>query len=47
MNRFTSPIAAMNVAAQIKFTPGTVINRRISGQRSACCAITRSTSPIS
>ena len=46
-NRFASPIAAMNVAAQIRFTPGTVINRRISGQASACWAISRSTSPIS
>jgi hypothetical protein len=37
----------MNVAAQIKFTPGTVINRRISGQPNACAAISRSTSRIS
>ncbi|MDQ6803370.1 MAG: hypothetical protein M3065_00030, partial [Actinomycetota bacterium] len=29
----------MNDAAQIRFTPGTVINRRISGHDSACWAI--------
>ena len=37
----------MNDAAQIKFTPGTVINRRTSGQESACCAISFSTAAIS
>jgi hypothetical protein len=40
-------MAAMNVAAQIRFTPGTVISRRISGQLSACRAIRRSTAAIS
>jgi hypothetical protein len=34
-NRFGLPTAAMNDAAPIRFTPGTVINRRISGQLSA------------
>jgi hypothetical protein len=42
-----SPMAAMNVDAQIKFTPGTVINRRISGHSSACWAISRSTAATS
>src|SRR5437764_1952595 len=37
----------MNEAAQIRFTPGTVISRRISGQDSACCAISFSTAAIS
>jgi hypothetical protein len=37
----------MNDAAQIRFTPGTVISRRISGQDSACLAISRSTAAIS
>ena len=37
----------MNVAAQIRFTPGTVISRRISGHPSACWAISRSTAAIS
>ena len=37
----------MNVAAQIRFTPGTVINRRISGHESAWRAISRSTAAIS
>ena len=34
-----SPIAAMNVAAQITLTPGTVINRLISGDSRASVAI--------
>ena len=38
-NRLGFPTAAMNEAAQIRFTPGTVISRRISGQDSACWAI--------
>jgi hypothetical protein len=42
-----SPIAARNVAAQITFTPGTVINRRASAERSAAPAISRSTAAIS
>jgi hypothetical protein len=37
----------MTLAAQIRFTPGTVINRRISGHPSACWAISRSTAAIS
>jgi hypothetical protein len=37
----------MNDAAQIRFTPGTVISRRISGQDSACWAISFSTAAIS
>jgi hypothetical protein len=36
----------MKLTAQIRFTPGTVINRRISGQPTACWAINRSTSAI-
>jgi hypothetical protein len=36
MNRHGSPTAAMNDAAQIRFTPGTVISRRISGHDRAC-----------
>jgi hypothetical protein len=42
-----SPIAAMNVAAQITLTPGTVINRLISGDSRASVAISRSTASIS
>ena len=42
-----SPTAARNVAAQITFTPGTVINRRASCEPSAACAINRSTAAIS
>jgi hypothetical protein len=38
-----SPVAAMNVAAQITFTPGTVISRLISGEPSTSVAIKRST----
>jgi hypothetical protein len=46
-NRRGSPTAAMNVAAQIRFTPGTLISRRISDHSSACWAISRSTAAIS
>jgi hypothetical protein len=42
-----SPTAAMNVAATITLTPGTVINRLTSGQDSASAAISRSTCAIS
>ena len=42
-----SPTAARNVAAQITLTPGTVISRRASGERSASSAISRSTAAIS
>jgi hypothetical protein len=42
-----SPIAARNVAAQITFTPGTVIKCRASPDNRVCFAISRSTSPIS
>src|SRR3954449_7249226 len=42
-----SPTAAMNVAAVCTLTPGTVINRRTSGQSSACLAISRSIAAIS
>ena len=42
-----SPIAAMNVAATITLTPGTVISRLTSGQDSASAAISGSTSAIS
>ena len=45
MNRRWSPTAAINDAAQIRFTPGTVINRRISGQASACWAISPTMAP--
>ena len=38
---------AKNVTATIKFTPGTVINRRASGQLSVSCAIARSTNATS
>ena len=41
------PTAARKVAATIRFTPGTVISRRASGQLSASCAITRSTDATS
>jgi hypothetical protein len=37
----------MNVAAQRRFTPGTVISRRISGHDNAGWAISRSTATIS
>jgi hypothetical protein len=37
----------MKLAAQIRFTPGTVINRRISGHSRACWAISRSTAATS
>jgi hypothetical protein len=37
----------MNVAAQIRLTPGTVISRRISGHAGACWAIRRSAAAIS
>jgi hypothetical protein len=37
----------MNDVAQIRLTPGTVINLRISGQDSACWAISFSTAAIS
>ena len=39
--------AARNVAAQITFTPGTVISRRISGRAQRLRAISRSTAAIS
>lgn len=39
MNRLARPIAAMNGAARIRFTPGTLVSRRISGHESACWAI--------
>jgi hypothetical protein len=42
-NRSALPTAAMNEAAQIRLTPGTLISRRISDQQSACCAISLST----
>ena len=42
-----SPIAAMNVAATITLTPGTVISRLTSGQDSASAAISASTAAIS
>ena len=42
-----SPTAAMNVAATITLTPGTVISRLTSGHDSASAAINFSTSPIS
>ena len=42
-----SPIAAMNVLAVITLTPGTVISRSVSGLRSACTAIARSTTATS
>jgi hypothetical protein len=45
--RRMSPIAAMNVAAQITLTPGTVIRRLISAESSAWVAIRRSTASIS
>jgi len=47
MNRDGSPIAPRKLAAQIRFTPDTVINRRISGQPSASRAISRSTAETS
>src|SRR4051812_3748061 len=37
-----SPTAARKLTATIRFTPGTVISRRASGQFTASCAITRS-----
>jgi hypothetical protein len=40
-NRDGSPIAARNDAAQIRFTPDTVISRRISGQSRAWRAISQ------
>jgi hypothetical protein len=46
-NLLMAPIAAMNVAAQITFTPGTVISRLISADSSASLAISRSTEAIS
>jgi hypothetical protein len=42
-----SPIAARNVAAQIRFTPGTLINVLVSLDHSMSRAINRSTSAIS
>ena len=42
-----SPTAAMNVAATITLTPGTVISRLTSGQDSASAAISFSTCAIS
>ncbi len=45
--RRMSPTAAMNVAATITLTPGTVISRLTSGQDSASAAISFSTSAIS
>ena len=42
-----SPIAARKLAATITFTPGTLINRRISAEPNAACAISRSTAAIS
>ena len=45
--RRMSPTAAMNVAATITLTPGTVISRLTSGQDSASAAISCSTSAIS
>ncbi len=42
-----SPIAAMNVAATITLTPGTVISRLTSGHDSASAAISCSTAAIS
>jgi hypothetical protein len=42
-----SPTAAMNVAATITLTPGTVISRLTGGQDSASAAISRSTCAIS
>ena len=42
-----SPTAAMNVAAQITLTPGTVISRLASGESSDSTAIKRSTAAIS
>jgi hypothetical protein len=42
-----SPTAPRNVAAQMTFTPGTVINRRACSDRSASRAISRSTAAIS
>jgi hypothetical protein len=42
-----SPIAARKLAATITLTPGTLIKRRISGEESAACAISRSTAAIS
>ena len=45
--RRMSPTAAMNVAATITLTPGTVISRLTSGQPSASAAINFSTSAIS
>jgi hypothetical protein len=42
-----SPTAAMNVAAVIRLTPGTVISRLIAGEASACSAIARSRIAIS
>jgi hypothetical protein len=47
LNRRMSPIAARNVAAQITFTPGTLISRLASGHESIWRAINRSTSAIS
>jgi len=41
-----SPTAAMNVAATVTLTPGTVISRWISGQDSASAAIRRDTSTV-
>ena len=41
------PTAAKNVVDAIRFTPGTDISRRSSGQLSASWAITRSTDAIS
>jgi hypothetical protein len=42
-----SPTAAMNVAATITLTPGTVSSRLTCGQDSASAAMSWSTSPIS
>ena len=42
-----SPTAAKKVAAQITFTPGTVISRRACAEPSAARAISRSTAAIS
>ena len=42
-----SPTAAMNVAATMTLTPGTVISRLISGQDSASAAMSCSTAAIS
>jgi hypothetical protein len=45
--RRMSPVEAIKVAAVCTLTPGTLINRKTSGQASACLAISASRAPIS